>query len=80
AARWLSMHAGIHGEDNGDAVFTVGMMHGIGQLQLHAVAAATVAPLDKQCNVLDADRAEREKQTWGFHYADVSAELAAIWN
>ncbi|MFX5494099.1 HDOD domain-containing protein, partial [Acinetobacter baumannii] len=22
AARWLSMHAGIHGEDNGDAVFT----------------------------------------------------------
>jgi len=80
AARWLSMHAGIHGEDNGDAVFTVGMMHGIGQLQLHAVAAATVAPLDKQCNVLDGDRAEREKQAWGFHYADVSAELAAIWN
>jgi HD-like signal output (HDOD) protein len=40
AARWLAMHAGINGEDNGDAVFTVGMMHGIGQLQLHAVAPA----------------------------------------
>ncbi|MFJ3046559.1 HDOD domain-containing protein [Herbaspirillum chlorophenolicum] len=80
AARWLAMHAGIHGEDNGDAVFTIGMMHGIGQLQLHAVAASEVAPLDKQVNVLDASRADREKERWGFHYADVSAELARIWN
>ena len=80
AARWLAMHAGHAGEDNGDAVFTVAMMHGIGQLQLHAVAAAAVAPLDKQCNVLDADRAEREKAAWGFHYADVSAELAILWH
>jgi HD-like signal output (HDOD) protein len=79
-ARWLAMHAGINGEDNGDAVFTVGMMHGIGQLQLHAVAPAAVAPLDKQCNVLDAGRAEQEKAAWGFHYADVSAELATIWH
>ncbi|MBG7619869.1 HDOD domain-containing protein [Herbaspirillum sp. AP02] len=80
ASRWLAMHAGHAGEDNGDAVFTVAMMHGIGQLQLHAVAAAAVAPLDKQCNVLDDDRAEREKAAWGFHYADVSAELATLWH
>lgn len=80
AARWLAMHAGKLGEDNGDAVFTVGLMHAIGQLQLHAVAASDVAPLDKKCNVLDASRAALEKQTWGFHYADVSAELARIWN
>lgn len=80
AARWLAMHAGMVGEDNGDAVFTVGMMHGIGQLQLHAVAANAVAPLDRHSNVLDSDRAEREKEAWGFHYADVSAELAAIWH
>ncbi|BEV16016.1 HDOD domain-containing protein [Herbaspirillum sp. DW155] len=80
AARWLAMHAGSTGEDNGDAIFTVGMMHGIGQLQLHAVAAAAVAPLDKQSNVLDADRAEREKAAWGFHHADVSAELASLWH
>lgn len=80
AARWLAMHAGVAGEDNGDAIFTVGMMHGIGQLQLHAVAAAEVAPLDKQLNVLDPARAQHEKDLWGFHYADVSAELARIWN
>ena len=80
AARWLAMHLGESGEDNGDAVFTVGMMHGIGQLQLHAVAAADVAPLDQQSNVLDATRAASEKERWGFHYADVSAALAEIWH
>ncbi|MBV8626013.1 MAG: HDOD domain-containing protein [Herbaspirillum sp.] len=80
AARWLAMREGSSGEDNGDAVFTVGMMHGIGQLQLHAVAATTVAPLDRQVNVLDSDRAGQEKQAWGFHYGDVSAELASLWH
>ena len=80
AARWLSTHAGIHGEDTGDAAFTAGMLHGTGHFPLHRAAAATAAPRAKQCNVLDADRAVREKQAWGFHYADVSAELAAIWN
>ena len=75
-ARWLAHQGG----DNGDAAFTLGMMHGIGQLQLHAVAAAEVAPLDKQLNVLDAGRAELEKAKLGFHFADVSAELAKIWN
>lgn len=80
AGRWLAMHAGIAGEDNGDAVFTVGMMHGIGQLQLHAVAATEAAALDRQVNVLDSTRTEREKAAWGFHYADVSAELATIWH
>jgi len=76
AARWLAHQGG----DNGDAVFTLGMMHGVGQLQLHAVAGADVAPLDKQLNVLDAGRAELEKDKLGFHFADVSAELARIWN
>ncbi len=76
AARWLAHEGG----DNGDTVFTLGMMHGIGQLQLHAVAPTDLAPLDKQMNVLDAGRAALEKEKLGFHYADVSAELAKIWN
>ncbi|WP_034295091.1 HDOD domain-containing protein [Herbaspirillum sp. RV1423] len=76
AARWLAQKGG----DNGDTAFTLGMMHGIGQLQLHAVAPAEVMPLDKEMNVLDAGRAALEKEKLGFHYADVSAELAKIWN
>lgn len=76
AARWLAQQ----GDDNGDAVFTLGMMHGIGQLQMHTVAPDEMAALDRQRNVLDADRAGLEKETFGFHYADVSAELTKIWN
>lgn len=75
-ARWLAQRGG----DNGDAVFTLGMMHGIGQLQMHAVAADEMAPLDRQCHPLDADRATLEKEHLGFHFADVSAALAGLWN
>ena len=40
AARWLARQ----GKGNGDLAFTLGLMHGIGQLQMHAVAPAAVAP------------------------------------
>jgi HD-like signal output (HDOD) protein len=75
AARWLAGRDGV----NADLVFTVGLMHGIGQLHLHAAAPAEVAPLDKKLNVLDAGRAGLEKQAFGFHYGDVAAELAGVW-
>ncbi len=76
SARWLAHRADF----NSDLVFTLGLMHGIGQLQLHAVAPQAVAPLDLQMSVLDANRAELERQQLGFHYTQVSAELARIWN
>lgn len=75
-ARWLAHRGG----DNGDVAFTLGMMHAIGQLQLHAAAPAAVASLDEQLSVLDAGRHVLEQQILGFHYAQVSAELAKIWN
>lgn len=76
SARWLAQRADF----NADLVFTLGLMHGIGQLQMHAVMPQAVAPLDKQMSVLDAQRAELETQTFGFDYAQVSAELARVWN
>jgi HD-like signal output (HDOD) protein len=76
SARWLAHR----GDFNSDLVFTLGLMHGIGQLQMHAVMPQEVAPLDKQMNVLDAGRAQLELATFGFHHAQVSAELARIWN
>ncbi|MFZ4479995.1 MAG: HDOD domain-containing protein [Rhodoferax sp.] len=75
ASRWLAGAAGF----NTDLVFTLGLMHGIGQLQMHAGMPAIMAPLDKQINVLQAGRAELEKKVLGFHYGEVSAELARIW-
>ena len=75
-SRWMASNAGA----NGDMVFTLGLMHGIGQLQMHAVMPDDMAPLDKQMSVLHADRAALEKSTLGFHYGDVSAELGKVWN
>lgn len=76
AARWLAGAAGA----NADLAFTVGLMHGIGQLQMHAVAPAAMAPLDRQMHVLAAGRAELEQQTLGFHHGDVAAALAQLWH
>lgn len=75
ASRWLAGSA----DANTDEAFTVGLLHGIGQLQMHAGMPAAMASLDKQMHVLAAGRARFEKQRLGFHYGDVAAELAKIW-
>jgi HD-like signal output (HDOD) protein len=76
ASRWLASREGV----NGDFVFTVGLMHGIGQLHLHAAVPDAMVPLDRKCHVLDVRRAELEQQTLGFHHGDVAAALAKLWN
>jgi HD-like signal output (HDOD) protein len=76
ASRWLAMRADL----NGDVAFTLGLLHAIGELQMHAVASAEMRPLDKKLSVLDAGRAKLESEVLGFHYGQVSAELAKIWN
>jgi HD-like signal output (HDOD) protein len=76
AARWIAGKAG----ENADLVFTVGLMSGIGQLQMHVVLPHEVLALDRQIHVLDAGRAALEQQALGFHNADVAAELAHYWN
>ena len=76
AARWLAAQAGA----NSDLVFTVGLMHGVGQLQMHMGMPKELVPLDDQMSVLDAARAELEKNSFGFHFGDVAAELALIWH
>jgi len=75
AARWLAGHA----EVDADEVFTLGVLHGIGQLQMHVVMPTEVMALNQQVNVLDAKRAQLELDNFGFHYGDVSAELAKVW-
>lgn len=76
AARWLAQRSG----DDADLVFTVGLIHGIGQLQMHAVAPEATAALNLQLPVLAAARAQLEQQSLGFHHLDVAAELARVWN
>jgi HD-like signal output (HDOD) protein len=76
ASRWLAVAA----DENGDTAFTLGIMHSIGQLQMHLGMPDAIAPLDKKTHILDAGRAELEKATFGFHYGEVSAALAKVWN
>ncbi len=76
ASRWLAACCGVPA----DTVFTVALLHGIGQLHLHAAAPQAVAPLDRQLDVLDAGRAELERQALGFHHGEVAAELARAWH
>jgi HD-like signal output (HDOD) protein len=76
AARWLAQRTGC----NADRVFTLALMHAIGQLQMHAIMPQTMAALDQKMNVLHPGRPQLELQTLGFHYGDVSAELALAWH
>lgn len=76
SSRWIAAKVDV----NADLVFTVGLMHGLGQLQMHVAAPQAVVPLDKTLPVLDAGRAALEKSTLGFHNGEVAAELARLWN
>lgn len=78
-ARWLANDAGQAGVA-ADTVFTLGMMHGIGQLQIHVVLPYAMPAMKPQVHVLAAERAALETRELGFHYAEVSAELAQLWN
>jgi len=76
AARWLARQADV----DADEVFTLGVLHGIGQLHMHGVMPAALVPLNQQMSVLDVGRAQLELDAFGFHYGDVSAELAQAWH
>jgi hypothetical protein len=61
AARWLAQASG----HNADLAFTVGLMHGLGQLMMHVAAPAAMKPLDKACNPLAGERAALEQARTG---------------
>ncbi len=74
-ARWLAPAAG----QNSDLAFTLGLVHGLGQLLMHAVQPALMRPIDAHCHPLAAERAAAELSALGYHYGEVSAELALRW-
>ncbi len=75
AARWVAQAAG----HNTDLAFMAGLMHGLGQLLMHVVQPDRMKALDAKVHVLAAGRAEAELGTLGYHFAEVSAELATRW-
>ena len=75
AAKHLAKELGL----NAELAFTVGLMHAIGQLVMHAGMPAAMLQLDKTINTMDPRRIELEQQTFGYSYIEVGAELARRW-
>lgn len=74
-AGWLARHA----QCSRDHAFTAGLMHGLGQLVMHAGMPEPMLYLDKTCDPLDARRADLERTSFGYDHAEVGAELLRLW-
>lgn len=74
-AKWLAKQ--IHG--NSDFAFTVGLMHAIGQLVMHAGMPEQTLQIDKIAGPLDSRRLGVERTSFGYDFSDVGAELAKRW-
>jgi HD-like signal output (HDOD) protein len=77
-ARWLARAGG--GDDDADLAFTIGLLHGLGQLVMHVALPEMTRDMDRACHPLDSGRAALEVQELGYHHGAVSAELARRWN
>ena len=74
-AKWLAKRQKV----NSDFAFTVGLMHAIGQLVIHAGAPEQALAVDKMAGPLDPRRLDVERQSLGFDFSEVGAELAKRW-
>lgn len=75
-ARWLAPRVHV----NADLLFTLGLIHSVGQLQIHLAAPQEAAALDARLGVLDPRRAAAERAAWGLDHLLVSSEMARAWN
>src|SRR5690606_13193481 len=75
AARWLAKAS----QHNSDLCFTVALMHGIGQLIMHAGMPEQMLQLDKVADPLSPQRLDMERSAFGYSFAQVSAELVRQW-
>lgn len=74
-AKWLAKQA----HSNSDFAFTVGLMHAIGQLVMHAGMPEQMLQIDKIAGPLDVRRSDVEHTSLGYDFYAVGAELAKRW-
>jgi HD-like signal output (HDOD) protein len=74
-AKWLAKQL----KANSDFAFTVGLMHAIGQLVMHAAMPEQTLQIDKIAGPLDSRRLTVEQTSFGYNFSDVGAELAKRW-
>ncbi|MFV1873589.1 MAG: HDOD domain-containing protein [Oleiphilus sp.] len=68
-----------HTDSDSETAFTCGMMHNIGELLIHTAKPEQAIQIDKLVQA-GAKRKDLQENQFGFHYAQVSAELAKRWN
>jgi HD-like signal output (HDOD) protein len=74
-AKWIAKQV----KGNADFAFTVGLMHAIGQLLMHAAMPEQMLQIDKIAAPLDSRRVSVEQTSFGYNFTDVGAELAKRW-
>lgn len=75
AARWIANKTG----EDADLTFTIGLMHAIGLVIMHAGAPVEAQKLDELVGPYDPGRMEHEMATLGFSFYDLGAGLAQRW-
>jgi HD-like signal output (HDOD) protein len=75
SARWIAQKSG----ENADLAFTIGLMHAIGHVIIHAGMPEQAAELDAAASPYEPGRIERENAAFGFNFSDAGAGLARAW-
>ncbi len=65
---------------NQQSAYTCGLIHAVGELAMHIGMPQEVALLDREVDLLDLGRANVERLSLGFCYAQVGAGLARHWH
>lgn len=67
-------------KQDGGLAFTAGLVHALGDLVMHMGMPDDIRRLDFSVPPLALDRAQAERNEFGYTYADVSAAFAGKWN
>ncbi len=74
-ARYVAAPLGV----DDSAVYTSGLIHGIGELVMHVGMPEAMLHVNERLSPFDLRRADAEKAMFGYNYAHVGAALAREW-
>lgn len=74
-ARYVAAPLGV----DDSAVYTAGLIHGIGELVMHVGMPESMMQINERLSPFDLRRADAETATFGYNYAQVGSALAREW-
>ena len=75
----LARQWSVHAEVDGELAYTLGLLHGVGQLLMRQGVPAQMLALDETTDPAAPTRIAAECAALGYSYAEVGAELARRW-